>query len=72
MRISDGQRRRLVIASGNPGKVREFQELLQQLPLALQLQPDGMRVEETGLTFAENAWLKALAVAKACRRKSSW
>ena len=55
----------MVIASGNPGKVREFQELLQQLPLALQLQPDGMRVEETGLTFAENARLKALAVAKA-------
>ena len=65
MSIPHGPRRTLVIASGNAGKVREFRELLQQLPLELLPQPDGMEVEETGLTFAENARLKALAVAKA-------
>ena len=31
-----GRSRTLVIASGNAGKVREFRELLQQLPLELQ------------------------------------
>ena len=55
MSIPHGLKRTLVIASGNAGKVREFRELLQQLPLELQPQPEGMEVEEIGLTFAENA-----------------
>ena len=55
----------LVIASGNAGKVREFRDLLQHLPLELKPHPDGKEVEETGLTFIENARLKALAVASA-------
>ena len=42
----------LVIASGNAGKVREFGELLAELNLAVQPQPDGFEVEETGSTFA--------------------
>ena len=32
MSIPHGLKRTLVIASGNAGKVREFRELLQQLP----------------------------------------
>ena len=55
----------LVIASGNAGKVREFAALLSELSLAVQPQPDGFEVEETGSTFAENARLKAIAVARA-------
>jgi XTP/dITP diphosphohydrolase len=55
----------LVIASGNAGKVREFAHLLAGLPLAVQAQPPGLEVEETGSTFAENARLKAAAVAQA-------
>jgi len=55
----------LVIASGNAGKVREFAALLAQLPLGIQAQPEGFEVEETGATFAENARLKAAAVALA-------
>ena len=55
----------LVIASGNAGKVREFGELLAELNLAVQPQPDGFEVEETGSTFAGNARLKAVAAARA-------
>ena len=54
----------LVIASGNAGKVREFRNLLAHLPLQLQSQPEGLQVDETGTTFAANARLKALAVAR--------
>ena len=55
----------LVIASGNAGKVREFAGLLADLPLAVRPQPEGLEVEETGSTFAENARLKAEVVARA-------
>ena len=53
--------RTLVIASGNAGKIREFAGLLEHLPLTVRPQPEGMEVEETGLTFAENARIKARA-----------
>ena len=56
---------KLVIASGNAGKVREFSHLLAALDLEIRPQPPGLEVEETGSTFAENARLKATAVAKA-------
>ena len=54
----------LVIASGNQGKIQEFQGLLSSLPLEIVAQPDGIDVEETGSTFAANARIKAEAVAK--------
>ena len=41
----------LVIASGNKGKIREFQGLLDGLPLSIEAQPDGLDVDETGETF---------------------
>src|SRR5436305_13012147 len=54
---------RLVIATKNPGKVREFRALLADLPLGI-VGAEGMPdVEETGSTFAENAELKARAAA---------
>ena len=56
---------KLVIASGNAGKVREFSALLANLGLEIQPQPEGLEVEETGASFAENARLKAMAVAQA-------
>jgi len=55
----------LVIASGNAGKIREFANLLADLPLEIRAQPEGLEVEETGSSFAENARLKATAVALA-------
>ena len=55
----------LVIASGNAGKVREFAALLADLGVAISPLPPDLEVEETGATFAENARLKAAAVALA-------
>ena len=63
--VCGGRMKTLVIASGNAGKIREFQGLLQALPVSVQPQPEGLEVEETGNTFAANARLKAQAVAAA-------
>lgn len=54
-------RKTLVLASGNTGKLREFQHLLGPLGLEVRPQHDFAvaEVEETGLTFVENALLKA-------------
>jgi XTP/dITP diphosphohydrolase len=57
---------RLAIASRNPGKIREILAICKDWPVewlaADQRWPD---VEETGATYAENAWLKAHAVSRA-------
>ena len=37
----------LVIASGNQGKIREFQGLLANLPVSVEAQPDGLDIDET-------------------------
>ncbi len=52
---------KIVLASNNAGKIREFQSLLQHLPIDLIPQSDlGVKeAEETGLTFIENALIKA-------------
>lgn len=51
----------IVIASGNPGKLREFQTLFRDSDIQLLAQSafDVPTVEETGLSFVENALLKA-------------
>ena len=51
----------IVLASGNPGKVREINQLLAELDMHVVPQGDyGVAdAEETGLTFVENAILKA-------------
>jgi XTP/dITP diphosphohydrolase len=53
--------RRIVLASSNPGKVREFNQLLHGSDLEVLPQSDFAveEIEETGLTFVENAILKA-------------
>lgn len=56
---------RLLIASNNDGKVREFGALLADLGLDIAPMPSTLEVEETGATFAENARLKASTVARA-------
>ncbi len=54
---------RLVIASHNPGKLREIAELLQPFDVAVASAAElGLpEPEETGATFAENALIKARA-----------
>ena len=56
---------KLVVATGNPGKLHEIQEYLTDLDWELQLKPDTIEIEETGETFEANACLKASQVAKA-------
>ncbi|MCG8548391.1 MAG: RdgB/HAM1 family non-canonical purine NTP pyrophosphatase [Alphaproteobacteria bacterium] len=58
---------RLVIASHNPGKVREIAELVEPYGIAVvaAAELDLPEPEETGDSFAENAALKAHAAAEA-------
>lgn len=53
----------VVLASGNAGKLRELHRILHPLGVQLRSQSefDMHEVEETGLTFVENALLKARA-----------
>ncbi len=53
----------LVVATGNPGKLREMQAYLADSGWELTLKPPELDVEETGETFAANACLKASQVA---------
>ncbi len=52
---------KIILASGNAGKVREIDQLLEGLSLKVLPQSDFdvPEIEETGLTFIENAILKA-------------
>ena len=54
----------LVIASGNPHKVAEISAMLNDLPLQVRQQPQGLEIEETGSTYLAKARLKAEAVAR--------
>lgn len=58
----------LVVATSNPGKLKEMQAYLTDPELnawTLQLKPADLEIEETGSTFLENACLKASQVAQA-------
>jgi len=58
--------KKLLVATTNPGKVAEYQVLLQGLPLdivGLREAGIGADVAETGATFEENARIKAQAYA---------
>jgi len=59
---------KLLVATNNPGKIREYEALLKGLPLTLSYPAQegiDIEVEEAGSTFAENACLKAVAYAAA-------
>lgn len=60
------QGEKIVLASNNAGKVREINQLLQdqQIQVVPQREFDIQDIEETGLTFVENAILKARHAAK--------
>jgi XTP/dITP diphosphohydrolase len=58
----------LVVATTNPGKIREITEILQGAPIELRTLADFPPIaepEETGATFGDNARLKALYYAAA-------
>ncbi|GAA2607961.1 RdgB/HAM1 family non-canonical purine NTP pyrophosphatase [Streptomyces tubercidicus] len=62
--------RRLILATRNAGKVTELRAILDAADLDIELvgadaYPDVPDVKETGVTFAENALLKAHALAQA-------
>lgn len=49
----------IVLASGNAGKIREIQALLPNYPIVAQSAFNITEAEETGLSFVENAIIKA-------------
>jgi XTP/dITP diphosphohydrolase len=59
----------LLVATTNPGKIREIRDVLDRLPIRLLTLSDLSSAipepEETGQTFAENAAIKALVYAEA-------
>lgn len=59
---------KLILASNNKNKLREFRELVKDMDIELIGQRDAgcdFEVEETGATFEENSFLKASAVTEA-------
>lgn len=59
---------KLILASNNANKLKEFRSLVADLDIELLSQKEAgcdFEVEETGTTFEENAYLKAFAVTEA-------
>ena len=60
-------RPKLLLATNNTGKVKEYRSLLQNIPFEMVILKElgiDMDVEEKGATYEENARLKACALAK--------
>ncbi len=60
--------KKLILATRNAGKLREFQTLLQDMPVQIETlnnYPHLPDIAETGQSFLENAVIKATTVAKA-------
>ena len=62
-----GKHQKVVLASGNPGKIREIQAILKNHPIVPQNQWNIEEAEETGTTFVENAIIKARHAAFHCQ-----
>lgn len=60
----------IVLASNNPGKIREIQEILVEHPIIPQSAFNIIEAEETGSTFVENAIIKARNAALYCQLPS--
>ncbi len=57
----------IVLASGNPGKIKEIQAILATHPILAQSYFNVPEVEETASTFVENALIKARNAAVHCQ-----
>ncbi len=55
---------KIIIATNNQGKYKELVNFLSCLPFKTCPQPEGISIQESGKTFADNARLKAIAIAK--------
>ena len=56
---------KLIIASNNPGKIREYKDVFEPFSFTVRSQAEEnihLEVEETGTTFEQNAALKARAI----------
>ena len=62
--------KKLIVATSNRGKLTEMNTYLDGLKFELGLKPDDLEIEETGVTFMENAILKASGVAKVLQQWS--
>ena len=64
--MTDKERKTLVLASGNKGKIAEIGEMLPEFSV-IGYKDAGLdfEIEETGATFYENALIKAKAVSEA-------
>jgi XTP/dITP diphosphohydrolase len=60
----------IVLASGNPGKIKEIQAILAEHPIIPQSSFNVAEAEETGSTFVENAIIKARNAALHCKLPS--
>lgn len=59
---------KLVVATNNSHKLEEFKRILEPLGIQILSQKEAgihIQPEENGLTFAENAWIKAKAIFEA-------
>ena len=56
----------IVLASGNPGKIKEIQAILKGHPIVAQSAFNVAEADETGSTFVENAIIKARNAALHC------
>ena len=65
MTIENNQQ--IVLASGNPGKIREIQAILKDHIIIAQSQFNVPEAEETGSTFVENAIIKARNATEHCK-----
>ncbi len=57
----------IVLASSNPGKIREIQAILAEFSILPQSAFNVVDAEETGSTFVENALIKARNAARYCK-----
>ena len=61
---------KIVLASGNKGKIKEIQAILKGHPIVPQFQFNVEEAKETGSTFVENAIIKARNAASHCNLPS--
>ena len=60
---------KIVLASSNKHKVQEINDIVKGKDLEFVLPPDGFDPDETGKTFEENSYIKAL---EAWKLSKSW